>query len=49
MPCPVTVKIRSGWDHSSINAVEVAKAIEEAGASAICIHARTRSQGYGGK
>lgn len=49
VPCPVTVKIRSGWDNSSINAVEVAKAIEEAGASAICIHARTRSQGYGGE
>ena len=46
---PVTVKIRSGWDESSINAVEVAKKIESAGASAIAIHARTRSQGYGGK
>ncbi|MBO5474888.1 MAG: tRNA dihydrouridine synthase DusB [Bacilli bacterium] len=45
---PVTVKIRSGWDESSINAVEVAKKIESAGASAIAIHARTRSQGYGG-
>ncbi len=46
---PVTVKIRSGWDENSINAVLVAKKIEEAGASAICIHARTRSQGYSGK
>ena len=45
---PVTVKIRSGWDESSINAIEVAKKIESAGASAIAIHARTRSQGYGG-
>ncbi len=45
---PVTVKIRSGWDESSINAVEVAKSIESAGASAIAIHARTRSQGYSG-
>lgn len=45
---PVTVKIRSGWDENSINAVEVAKCIEEAGASAITIHARTRSQGYSG-
>ena len=45
---PVTVKIRSGWDESSINAVEVAKKIKSAGASAIAIHARTRSQGYGG-
>lgn len=47
--CPVTVKIRSGWDKNSINAVIVAKTIEEAGASAITIHARTRSQGYSGK
>ena len=46
---PVTVKIRSGWDHDSINCVEVAKVCEEAGASAICIHPRTRSQGYSGK
>ena len=45
---PVTVKIRSGWDENSINAVEVAKICEEAGASAIAIHARTRSQGYSG-
>ena len=45
---PVTVKIRSGWDSNSINAVEVAKICEEAGASAICIHPRTRSQGYEG-
>lgn len=46
---PITVKIRSGWDESHINAVEVAKKIEEAGAKAIAIHARTRSQGYSGK
>ena len=46
---PVTVKIRSGWDNNSINAVEVAKVIESAGASAICVHPRTRSQGYHGK
>jgi len=46
---PVTVKIRSGWDEKSINAVEVAKICEKAGASAITIHARTRSQGYSGK
>ncbi len=45
---PVTVKIRSGWDKNSINCVEVAKVIEEAGASAITIHARTRSEGYSG-
>ena len=46
---PVTVKIRSGWDHQHVNAVEVAKRIEQAGASAITVHARTRSQGYSGK
>ncbi len=45
---PVTVKIRSGWDSNSVNAVEVAKIIEEAGASAISVHARTRAQGYSG-
>lgn len=43
---PVTVKIRSGWD--SINAVDVARTIERAGGSAICVHPRTRSQGYSG-
>ena len=49
VPIPVTVKIRSGWDSEHINAVEVAKICEEAGASAICVHPRTRSQGYSGK
>ena len=48
VPIPVTVKIRSGWDSNSINAVDVAKTIEKAGASAICVHPRTRSQGYSG-
>ena len=48
VPIPVTVKIRSGWDQNSINAVEIAKKVEEAGASAIAIHGRTRSQGYSG-
>ena len=48
VPIPVTVKIRSGWDHKNINAVEVAKIVEKAGASAICVHPRTRSQGYSG-
>ena len=46
---PVTVKIRSGWDEKSINAVEVARQIERAGASAITIHGRTRAQGYSGQ
>lgn len=45
---PVTVKIRSGWDSESINAVEIAKIVEEAGVSAITIHGRTRAQGYSG-
>lgn len=45
---PVTVKIRSGWDSESINASIIAKKIEEAGASAICVHPRTRAQGYSG-
>lgn len=46
---PVTVKIRSGWDEKNINAVEIAKKCEEAGASAIAVHGRTRAQGYSGK
>ncbi|MGD9909493.1 MAG: tRNA dihydrouridine synthase DusB [Candidatus Izemoplasmatales bacterium] len=46
---PVTVKIRSGWDHSSINAIEVAKILEKAGVSAIAVHPRTRSQMYSGQ
>ena len=49
VPIPVTVKIRSGWDFEHINAVEVAVTVEKAGAKAICIHPRTRSQGYKGK
>ena len=49
VPIPVTVKIRSGWDSDHINAVEVAKVVEKAGASAICVHPRTRKQGYSGK
>jgi len=45
---PVTVKIRSGWDEKSINAVSIAKVCESAGASAITVHPRTRNQGYSG-
>lgn len=45
---PVTVKIRAGWDESSINAVEITKIAEAAGAVAICIHGRTREQAYKG-
>jgi len=46
---PITVKIRIGWDNEHINAVENAKRIENAGASAIAVHARTREQMYTGK
>lgn len=45
---PVTVKIRKGFDDASINAVEVAKAISSAGASAVAVHGRTREQYYSG-
>lgn len=46
---PVTVKIRAGWDADHINAVEMARRIEDAGASAIAVHGRTREQMYSGK
>ena len=46
---PVTVKIRAGWDKESINAVEVAGIVESAGASALCVHGRTRTQMYSGR
>lgn len=45
-PVPVTVKIRIGWDPDTVNAVEVAKRIEAAGASALTVHGRTRTQMY---
>jgi tRNA-dihydrouridine synthase B len=45
---PVTVKIRAGWDDNNIIAAEIVKIAEEAGAQAICIHGRTRQQGYRG-
>jgi len=45
---PVTVKIRKGWDKENINAVQVAKIIERAGASAITVHGRTREEYYSG-
>lgn len=48
-PVPVTVKIRSGWSENTINAVEVAKICEQAGASAVTVHGRTKQQGYSGK
>ncbi|WP_416200529.1 MAG: tRNA-dihydrouridine synthase [Thermocaproicibacter melissae] len=46
VPVPVTVKIRAGWDEKSVNAVEVASICEQAGAAAVAVHARTRSQMY---
>ena len=46
---PITVKIRVGWDANSINAIEVAKIAEKAGASAIAVHGRTKAHGYTGK
>lgn len=46
---PLTVKMRIGWDHDSINCVEFAKALEEAGASAIAVHGRCKSDMYQGK
>jgi nifR3 family TIM-barrel protein len=45
----VTVKIRSGWDKNHINAVEIAQTVEQAGASAITVHPRTKEQRYMGK
>lgn len=47
--CPVTVKFRSGWDSAHINASVFAKMIEQAGAAALTIHARTRQQMYTGQ
>ena len=47
-PVPVTVKFRTGWDAASINCTEIAKRLEAAGAAALCIHGRTRAQGYSG-
>ena len=46
---PVTVKIRKGFDEEHVNAVEIAKIIEEAGAAAVAVHGRTREQYYSGK
>jgi nifR3 family TIM-barrel protein len=46
---PVTMKIRTGWDDSSINAVEVARLIEDCGGDMVAIHGRTRVQGYSGR
>ena len=48
-PVPVTVKMRRGWDKGSINAVELAKMLEQVGVSAIAVHGRTRTQMYAGQ
>ncbi len=48
-PVPVTAKMRIGWDHDHINAVEVARILEDSGIQAIAVHGRTRSQGYTGQ
>nr|WP_255518981.1 tRNA dihydrouridine synthase DusB [Luteolibacter marinus] len=45
---PVTAKIRIGWDHNTVNAVEVCRILEDCGMAAIAVHGRTRSQGYSG-
>ncbi|TYO94626.1 tRNA dihydrouridine synthase DusB [Desulfallas thermosapovorans] len=47
--CPVTVKMRKGWDASSVNAVEFARLVVRAGASAVAVHGRTREQFYSGE
>ena len=46
---PVTMKIRTGWDEASINAVEVARLVEDCGGDMVAIHGRTRMQGYSGR
>ena len=46
---PVTIKIRAGWDESTVNCVDVARAAQAGGASAVALHGRTRSQGYAGR
>ena len=47
--CPVTIKMRSGWDRGTVNAVEIARRAEEAGLKAVAVHGRTVEQGYSGK
>jgi tRNA-dihydrouridine synthase 3 len=46
LPVPVTVKLRSGWSQSEVNAIELGRAVESAGAAAVTLHARTREQRY---
>lgn len=49
VPVPITAKIRKGWDEEHVNAVELSKALEQAGAAAITVHGRTKNQMYHGK
>ncbi len=46
---PVTLKMRAGWDCASVNAPEIARMAEDAGVAAVCVHGRTRAQGYDGR
>lgn len=46
---PVTAKLRSGWDSAHLNAVELARAVQDEGVAAVCVHPRTRAQAYAGK
>ncbi len=48
VPIPVTAKMRIGWDANHVNAVEVARILEDCGMQAIAVHGRTRAQGYTG-
>ena len=48
-PVPVTAKIRIGWDHRSINAVQAATILEQCGICRIAVHGRTKEQGYSGR
>jgi nifR3 family TIM-barrel protein len=48
-PCPVTAKIRIGWDRASVNAVTTARLLESTGVQAIAVHGRTKEQGYSGE
>lgn len=49
VPVPVTAKMRLGWDHNTINAPELARALQDAGAAAVSVHGRTRNQKYQGR
>jgi len=48
-PCPVTAKIRIGWSRDTVNALETARVLEEAGIQALAVHGRTKDMGYSGE